>query len=161
MKTFLQILYFIVLWVSIMTTGCLENNIPIESENNETVYSESNLKNGGSLVGTVPDATEKNRSIAPMDKDLSPSTLLPPVFFPTNVKSTWANNPIAVGGVISSTEWNGAGKMKIPGCPIKFSESPVEVVPAAPLGEHNHEVYASLLGINDDEFEKLKQGKVI
>jgi formyl-CoA transferase len=53
------------------------------------------------------------------------------------------------------------GKMKIPGCPIKLSESPVEVVPAAPLGEHNHEVYTSLLGMSDDEFEKLKQGKVI
>jgi CoA:oxalate CoA-transferase len=50
------------------------------------------------------------------------------------------------------------GKTKIPGCPIKMSETPGSVYKAAPvLGEDLKDVLSGLLGKSEKEIEELKQ----
>ena len=54
------------------------------------------------------------------------------------------------------------GPVKIPGCPIKFSETPVKVTKPAPLvGEHSKEILCEFLGYSEDEYQKFREDKVI
>lgn len=53
------------------------------------------------------------------------------------------------------------GKVKCLGFPIKLSHSFVKVKPAPLLGQHNKEVYTTLLGYNKEKIAKLKEGKII
>ena len=73
------------------------------------------------------------------------------------------NNPHLKGReMIVDFEQPGVGKIKIPGSPFKFSESPVEFkLPAPSLGEHNEEVYSELLGLSQEEMVRLEKEKVI
>ncbi len=53
------------------------------------------------------------------------------------------------------------GKVKMLGCPIKLSDSPVEVKAAPLLGADNAEIYSSFLGLDSQQLEELKKEKVI
>ena len=52
------------------------------------------------------------------------------------------------------------GEFTTVGCPIKLSDSPVEVQTSPGLGEHNSVIYGSL-GIDTAELSELKAGGVI
>lgn len=55
-----------------------------------------------------------------------------------------------------------AGKNKITGNHIKFSELKADIRTAAPtLGQHNEEVYSELFGLSKEQIEELKEKKVI
>lgn len=59
--------------------------------------------------------------------------------------------------MIVEVEHPTAGKMKIPGVPIKFSETPCGVEKAAPvLGQHTDEVLKEF-GFDDAEIAKLHE----
>jgi formyl-CoA transferase len=53
------------------------------------------------------------------------------------------------------------GPFKTVGCPLKLSDSPVEVERSPLLGEHNDEIYGQLLGLPADELVSLKANGVI
>ena len=64
--------------------------------------------------------------------------------------------------MILEVEHPKAGKQKIPGCPIKMSDTPCSVETAAPLlGEHTAEVLAEFLGLSQEEVQSLKQEGVL
>ena len=51
-----------------------------------------------------------------------------------------------------------AGKVRVPGVPIKFSDTPASVdTPAPALGEHTAEIYGKYLGLTADQIEELKK----
>lgn len=55
-----------------------------------------------------------------------------------------------------------AGKVKIPGSPMKLSETPANVTGTAPtLGQHNEEVLASILGYDGEAVRQLKEDGII
>ncbi len=56
-----------------------------------------------------------------------------------------------------------AGKIKIAGNPIKMCSVPEvnERKPAPDIGEHNNEIYGTMLGFSDDEITKLQKDGVI
>ncbi len=55
-----------------------------------------------------------------------------------------------------------SGKLKVPGSVFKLSETPGESNKAAPfLGQHNHEVYSGLLGLDEAEINRLAEKGVI
>ena len=55
-----------------------------------------------------------------------------------------------------------AGKIKVPNFPVKLTETPGEVVSAAPLlGQHNKEILMEILGYAEEDVEKLEKEKVI
>jgi len=54
------------------------------------------------------------------------------------------------------------GEMTMPGFPIKFSETRGDLATPAPtLGQHNDEVYSTLLGLSENELEELRREGVI
>ncbi|SER81865.1 CaiB/BaiF CoA-transferase family protein [Psychrobacillus sp. OK032] len=54
------------------------------------------------------------------------------------------------------------GKITVPGNPIKLkSQGDLEIQPAPGLGEHNWEIYHQMLGISENEFDNLREMKVI
>lgn len=53
------------------------------------------------------------------------------------------------------------GSFKTVGCPLKLSDSPVEVRRSPLLGEHNHEVLLDELGYSAEELEELRTAGVI
>ena len=63
--------------------------------------------------------------------------------------------------MIAEIEHQMRGSMKLPGCPIQLSESPVEITTSPLLGEHNTEVYADMFGYTEEDLAKLKEEKVI
>jgi formyl-CoA transferase len=64
-------------------------------------------------------------------------------------------------GMIVSIDHPVRGRFTMPGCPIKLEDSPAEVTSAPLLGQHNREVYGMMLGLNDNELERLRQEGVI
>jgi formyl-CoA transferase len=53
------------------------------------------------------------------------------------------------------------GRFTMPGCPVQLEDSPVELRSAPLLGQHNSEVYGSVLGFTDSDLQQLKQDSVI
>ncbi|HUN57214.1 MAG TPA: formyl-CoA transferase [Candidatus Binataceae bacterium] len=64
-------------------------------------------------------------------------------------------------GMIVTIDHPVRGKFTMPGCPVRLDDSPVEVTSAPLLGEHNRDVYRSLLGYDDGKLEELKRQGVI
>jgi crotonobetainyl-CoA:carnitine CoA-transferase CaiB-like acyl-CoA transferase len=54
------------------------------------------------------------------------------------------------------------GKVRVPGSPIRLSDSPLEELNAAPiLGQHTDEVLSDMLGFTEDRLERLRSNNVI
>jgi crotonobetainyl-CoA:carnitine CoA-transferase CaiB-like acyl-CoA transferase len=47
------------------------------------------------------------------------------------------------------------------GCPIKLSDSPVDIERSPLLGEHNEDIYTRELGLAPDRLAELKSNGVI
>jgi len=72
------------------------------------------------------------------------------------------NNPhLRERGMVSEIEHPERGKLTILASPIKLSKSEVEVGCAPLLGEHNEEVYASMIGLSKEDIAKMKDEKII
>jgi len=73
------------------------------------------------------------------------------------------NDPqVAAREMLIEIEHPIAGKIKIPGNPVKLSETPCEIKKPAPLlGQHNEEVLKELLGYDEAYIKKLKEEHVI
>ncbi len=72
------------------------------------------------------------------------------------------NNPhLRERGMVSEIEHPERGKLTILASPIKLSKSEVEVGCAPLLGEHNEEVYASMIGLSKEDIAKMKEEKII
>lgn len=53
------------------------------------------------------------------------------------------------------------GKYKMPGCPIRLSQSDYVYVSAPLLGQHNEEVYKEWLALSKEEVERLKKDGIL
>jgi len=63
--------------------------------------------------------------------------------------------------MIVDIEHPARGKISIPGCAVKLEDSPVTVVSAPLLGQHNAEVYGQMLGLGAPQLAELKERGVI
>jgi formyl-CoA transferase len=64
-------------------------------------------------------------------------------------------------GFITDLEHPRRGVYPMPGNPVRLSDSPTEVVRSPLLGEHNAEVFGTLLGVGPEELETLRRDDVI
>jgi len=64
-------------------------------------------------------------------------------------------------GMIASVEHPERGAFYTVGCPLQLSDSPVDVRSSPLLGEHNADVYGSLLGYGASDLERLRGAGVI
>ena len=117
----------------LLVLNCYETSTGFESEevsiDNSSDYSDN--YNGGIEGTTANPGEEDSEDIDEKDKayianpinsssinltDIKPtvSAVITPVLS-SSIRSKWAERRILIGGVLSNIEWNGAGKMKIPG----------------------------------------------
>jgi formyl-CoA transferase len=64
-------------------------------------------------------------------------------------------------GMFVTVEHPVRGPVPMPGFPLKMSASSVPILPAPLLGQHNEEVYGTLLGLPAEELERLRERGVI
>ena len=64
-------------------------------------------------------------------------------------------------GMITEVTHPVRGTYPMVGCPVRLSESPVDVERAPLYGEHTDEIFNSLIGLSQEELDKLRQEKVI
>ena len=64
--------------------------------------------------------------------------------------------------MLTEVDFPGIGMLTESGVPIKLSETPGSIDTRPPLlGEHNDEIYSSLLGYNAEKLRQLQAEKVI
>ncbi|MDQ4116278.1 MAG: formyl-CoA transferase [Actinomycetota bacterium] len=68
---------------------------------------------------------------------------------------------LADNNMIVTVDHPQRGSFRTVGCPIKLSQSPVKVESSPLLGEHNEDVYVRELGVDADEYARLKSNGVI
>jgi len=72
------------------------------------------------------------------------------------------NNPhLKERGMVTEVEHPTRGKFAILSSPIKLAKSEVKVEPAPLLGQHNEEIYSSMLNLSKEDIAKLKDEKII
>jgi formyl-CoA transferase len=64
-------------------------------------------------------------------------------------------------GMVQEIEHPTRGKHPVIGCPVRLSESPVELTRAPLYGEHSNEVFTKLGGLTQAEVDQLRREKVI
>ncbi|MBI3966994.1 MAG: CoA transferase, partial [Chloroflexi bacterium] len=64
-------------------------------------------------------------------------------------------------GQIVDVEHAVRGKLKMPGCPVRLSESPAVQAPVPLLGEHTADILAEVLGKSADDVETLRGRGVV
>ena len=64
-------------------------------------------------------------------------------------------------GTIVEVDHPERGKYLSVGCPIKLSDSPVEVVRSPLLGEHTSEILTEVLGYTGDELNRIQESGAV
>jgi len=64
-------------------------------------------------------------------------------------------------GMIREIDHPTRGRMKMAVCAMQLEDSPVNVIPAPLLGQHNAEVYATMLGFGEQQLQELRLMGVI
>ena len=82
---------------------------------------------------------------------------------PVNNIAEMVNDPqVKARDMLIDIEYPGIGKVPVPGVVIKMSGTPGAIeIPAPKPGEHNQEVYSSLLGFTSEQLAQLKAEGVI
>lgn len=82
---------------------------------------------------------------------------------PVNASDQLLSDPqVKAREMITEINYPGVGKLPVQGVPIKLSKAPAQIVnPAPKIGEHNLEVYSTLLGFNAEKLSELKQEGII
>ena len=80
-----------------------------------------------------------------------------------NIEDVMKQKQILARNMLIDVDDKQAGKIKIAGNPLKMCSVPEEKErnPAPDLGEHNTEIFKTLLGYDDAKIDKLKQDKII
>ena len=63
--------------------------------------------------------------------------------------------------MVAEVEHPTRGKYPMIGCPVRLSDSPVEVTRAPLYGEHSREVFTALGGLTNEDVEELRRERVI
>ncbi|MBA3739123.1 MAG: CoA transferase, partial [Actinobacteria bacterium] len=77
-----------------------------------------------------------------------------------STKELLEDESLAKTGAVVEVEHPQRGAFKTVGCPIRLSDSPVEVYTSPALGEHNAEILQDI-GIDPSELDALKEAGVI
>ena len=64
-------------------------------------------------------------------------------------------------GMVTEVTHQTRGGTPMIGCPVRLSDSPVDVTPAPLYGEHSDEVFTTLGGLAQDDVDELRREKVI
>ena len=78
-----------------------------------------------------------------------------------DVEEVWNDEDLIQRGMIAEIDQPGIGKVKVLNSPIKLPSPVGPIKPAPLLGQHNQEIYETLLGLTPNETYELKEASVI
>ena len=108
------------------------------------------------VVGSWVSERTSKECITILDRERIPCSVV------KTVDEAIEDQQVLARNMIINMEYPGLGMLPIPGIPIKLSRTPGSVeLPAPALGEHNKEVYGSLLGFSDENLQQLKIAGII
>jgi len=73
-----------------------------------------------------------------------------------DMKELLEDESLAAQGIMVEVEHPERGTFKTIGCPLKLSDSPVEVTTSPRLGEHTEEILTELVGYGDKDVEAAR-----
>ncbi|NIK61260.1 formyl-CoA transferase [Kribbella shirazensis] len=109
------------------------------------------------MFALIEQWTEQHTKFEVMDKLNALNVPCGPIM---STRELIEDETLADLGAVVEVKHPQRGSFKTVGCPIKLSDSPVEVQTSPGLGEHNSVIYGSL-GIDTSELEELKAAGVI
>ncbi|MET7280024.1 formyl-CoA transferase [Kribbella sp. NPDC005582] len=109
------------------------------------------------MFALIEQWTEQHTKFEVMDKLNALNVPCGPIM---STRELIEDETLAELGAVVEVEHPQRGSFKTVGCPIRLSDSPVEIETSPGLGEHNSTVYGSL-GIDTAELQELKAAGVI
>ncbi|MFK4086619.1 formyl-CoA transferase [Kribbella sp. NPDC020789] len=109
------------------------------------------------MFALIEQWTEQHTKFEVMDKLNALNVPCGPIM---STRELIEDETLAELGAVVEVEHPQRGSFKTVGCPIRLSDSPVEIETSPGLGEHNSAVYGSL-GIDTAELQELKAAGVI
>ena len=73
-----------------------------------------------------------------------------------DMKELMEDESLAARDIVAEVEHPERGRFKTVGCPLKLSDSPVEVTTSPRLGEHTGEILRDLVEYSDEEVEAAR-----
>ncbi|MFI5606528.1 formyl-CoA transferase [Amycolatopsis sp. NPDC051903] len=130
---------------------------PELSEDPEWATPEARLSKLDKVFALVEQWTERHTKWEVMEKLNAHNIPCGPIL---STKELIEDETLATLGSVVEVDHPERGKFKTVGCPLKLSDSPVEVGRSPLLGEHNDQVLGEL-GYGTDELERLRTAGVI
>ncbi|QRP49856.1 formyl-CoA transferase [Amycolatopsis sp. FDAARGOS 1241] len=130
---------------------------PELAEDPEWATPEARLSKLDKVFALVEQWTERHTKWEVMEKLNAHNIPCGPIL---STKELIEDETLAALGSVVEVDHPERGKFKTVGCPLKLSDSPVEVGRSPLLGEHNDEVLGEL-GYGTDELERLRTAGVI
>ena len=130
---------------------------PELAEDPDWATPEARLDKLDKMFALIEEWTEQHDKYAVMDKLNELNVPCGPIL---STRELIEDETLAELGAVVEVEHPERGVFKTVGCPIKLSDSPVEVVTSPALGEHTAEIYGGL-GIDAAELDELKAAGVI
>ncbi|HET7328874.1 MAG TPA: formyl-CoA transferase [Nocardioidaceae bacterium] len=109
------------------------------------------------MFAMIEEWTEKHTKWEVMDKLNALNVPCGPIL---STKDLIEDETLAANGAVVEVPHSQRGTFKTVGCPLKLSDSPVEIETSPLLGQHTAEIYGEL-GIAESELEQLKAAGVI
>jgi crotonobetainyl-CoA:carnitine CoA-transferase CaiB-like acyl-CoA transferase len=134
---------------------CTVMNRPDLAQKQEWARVRDRVLNHVAVKIEVENWTQKHKVAELVEMLLTAGVPAAPIY---NIEQV-VNDPHIAGAreMFVEMEHPKAGKMKVTGSHIKLSHTPPAVrTPSPALGEHNGEIYSSLLGLDKEQLEKLK-----
>lgn len=130
---------------------------PELADDSEWATPEARLNKLDKMFQMIEEWTSQHDKWAVMDTLNAVNVPCGPIL---STKELLEDKTLADLGAVVEVEHPTRGSYKTVGCPIKLSDSPVEIVASPALGEHNVEVLQGI-GIDPSEIEELKEAGVI
>jgi formyl-CoA transferase len=109
------------------------------------------------MFAMIEEWTEQHTKWEVMDKLNALNVPCGPIL---STKDLIEDETLAVNQAVVEVPHAQRGSFKTVGCPLKLSDSPVEIATSPLLGEHTSEIYGEL-GIDDTELDQLRAAGVI
>ncbi|MCI0440351.1 MAG: CoA transferase, partial [Chloroflexi bacterium] len=119
---------------------------------------EQRQRNAGALVKVLEDwmSTRDKREV--METFAGAGVPCGAVF---DTKEVLEHPHLRERGMIAEIEHPVRGRFPMIGCPVRLSDSPVELKPAPLYGEHSEEVFTTLGGVTREELGELRKNRVV
>lgn len=113
------------------------------------------VKHRKELIGILEDRLKQEDSAFWLEKLTGAGFPFAPI---NNIQQTFEHPQLKARGLVHEIEHERAGKIKVVGPPVKYSEAETSIrLPPPLLGAHTNEILSGVLGYSEEKVKQLKQ----